>query len=72
VQGTGSDVHFRMARYGAFRLVCAKASQTHYVERQPGDCDPCLDAPSNLKCLRGYFVRWVKPPVPTFCSDTGP
>ena len=72
MQGVGSDVHFRMAFYGAFRLVCAKASQAQYVERQPGDCDPCMEMPSNVKCLRGYFVRWVRSPAPTFCSDTGP
>ncbi len=70
VQGSGSDVHLRMVRYGAFRLVCAKSSLDHYVERQPGDCDPCMEAPSLQKCLRGYFVRGA--PGATVCSNIGP
>lgn len=56
----GSSLTLRIAGLGTFRLVCARSSLTHYVERQPGDCGPCAQMPSMVKCLRGYLVRWVR------------
>jgi len=71
VKGTGTNTFFRISAFGQFRLVCARSAQTHYVERQPGDCGPCDDEPSSTKCIRGYFVKWVVPSMQGGCAPTG-
>jgi hypothetical protein len=71
VKGTGNNTFFRISAFGEFRLVCARSSQAHYVERQPGDCDACQGYPSNNKCVSGYFVRWVVPSMQGGCAPTG-
>ncbi|MBN1137574.1 MAG: hypothetical protein JXM73_13385 [Anaerolineae bacterium] len=57
----GDYLTARIVRFGTFRLVCARSSATHYVERQPGDCGPCDKMPGDVKCLRGYLVGWAQP-----------
>ena len=71
IQGTGNNTFFRISAFGQFRLVCARNAQNHYVEREPGDCGPCLDEPSSAKCIRGYFVKWVLPTFSGGCTPTG-
>ncbi|MBN1135667.1 MAG: Tad domain-containing protein [Anaerolineae bacterium] len=71
ISGGGNNTIFKIGSFGEFRLVCARSSKTHYVERQPGDCTACQDFPSDVKCIRGYFVRWVVPSMTGGCSDTG-
>ena len=67
VQGSGSDVTFRMDRSGAFRLVCAWLSPAYFAELHPGDCAPCAGRSSTM-CLRGYFTPRREPPVVTTCD----
>ena len=71
VQGSGQNASYQIEAFGAFHLVCYRHSQSHVYEANPGDCDPCEDQPSNVKCVRGYFVDYVVPSGTPGCRDTG-
>jgi hypothetical protein len=70
--GTGNTAVYDISGFAAFRLVCAFSSNTHYVERTPGDCNQCNTGSSNNKCIRGEFLQDVTGVAfQDGCTDTG-
>jgi hypothetical protein len=71
MRGSGNNTEYRISGFAAFRLRCALNAKNQYVERDPGDCDPCQKGSSKDKCIRGEFVRMVIPSFDDGCTETG-
>ncbi|MCL7453454.1 MAG: Tad domain-containing protein [Anaerolineae bacterium] len=70
--GTGNTATYHITSFAAFRLVCAYSSQSHYIERETGDCAECNTGSSDDKCIRGEFLNAVTSvPGQDGCTDTG-
>jgi hypothetical protein len=69
-RGTGNNVEYRISGFAGFKLRCAFNAKKKYVERDPGDCDPCNSGSSKDKCIRGEFVRMILPSFDDGCPGT--
>ena len=72
VAGQGTNTLFQISGFGAFKMRCALSTSKKYVERVPGDCEPCgAEVVSDDKCVRGEFVKMVWNNSEDGCLDTG-